>query len=377
MKKFLYTTTALAAVGMLTLAPSNALAAKKKVVKPKLSVSGYMKHAFGWSSQAGSYEDANSIGYPSFNNVNDSEIYFKSKTKLDNGITVSTTVEIETDLSNAAGGNRDNSWIQLDGAFGTIRAGNTAAASFFQSNTAPSSGNLKNNHPDMYDFILRPNGLSTSTRVTGSAVASGLRYNYFTPRVAGFRASVGWLPTSGNVDPVPGTGKLSGTAESQLDYHINYNDKVGDVSLKADLGGYNRIGSNGIPDENQWRTGFGIGFGAITIGGAYQDISIKEPANATTVNLASPAVRSWSIGASYKTGPLTVAANYYNAEGDGSTTDLDEDETTQYGVQAKYNISKGVDIGVHLNKFDFDNETKADAGENDGWALITGINVTF
>ena len=115
MKKFLFSTTALAVAGAFAFS-GTANAAAKPI---KIGVGGFMSQEMGLGSNSGSFE-ANGQGTltqrDSFNTVQDSEIYFTGTTKLDSGISVSVTVQLEADQVDTAG--IDESYMKLTGSFG-------------------------------------------------------------------------------------------------------------------------------------------------------------------------------------------------------------------------------------------------------------------
>ena len=125
MKKVLYSTTFLAAASLAFGAQD---AQAKKAQPLKIGVGGYMKQVMGFAEQSGSFESTASatgrVGYDSFNVWQDSEIYFRGSTKLDNGVGVSVTVQLETDDPNDAA-SIDESYMALSGGFGDIHIGGT------------------------------------------------------------------------------------------------------------------------------------------------------------------------------------------------------------------------------------------------------------
>ena len=121
MKKVLYSTTILAAAASLALGAQDAQAKGMKI-----GVGGYMKSMMGFAEQNGSFEStANAttrVGYDSFNLVNDTEVYFRGSTKLDNGMGVSVTIQLESDAPKG-GSSIDESYMTLKGGFGQLQLG--------------------------------------------------------------------------------------------------------------------------------------------------------------------------------------------------------------------------------------------------------------
>ena len=112
MKKHLLASTALAAaVGALALSGA-AVAQDKKMMKPSLTVSGY------WEANVG-VGDNDVDGQDGAGVQQDVEIHFKGKAPLDNGITISTVVELE---GNGTGDKDalDETKVFVSGDFGQI-----------------------------------------------------------------------------------------------------------------------------------------------------------------------------------------------------------------------------------------------------------------
>ena len=389
MKKILYTTTALAAVGMLALAPSDAMAQKKKASKPKITIGGYFQHNIGWTENSSSYEEAINVGLNTFHHNQESELYFKSKTKLDNGITVSTVIEFETDQSNAVTQPIDAAYATIQGSFGKLEVGNTQRAGFKQvvrNAVAPASGILTNSNPDQFDYFRRPGGVTVSPStagMTGNAqgTTSGQGFSYYTPSIGGFVAAISWAPDFLESDPVSGSGLAGGTARQQIDYSLSYSGKFGDVGIKAAGVVWNVMGRAGKTDENGWSAGANLSYGGFTFGGNVTGIDDDDSENTgetTTVNSADK--DHWQIGLKYKTGPWTVAGNYYDTKMDGLNTDPDQDEMTQWGIQGSYALAPGIRLGATLNFFDHDDEkynNNTPGNVNNGWFLATGFEIKF
>ena len=92
MKKFLFSTTALAVAGAFAFS-NDASAAAKPI---SIGVGGFMSQEMGFGSNSGTFDtpaDGTGTRRDSFNTVSDSEIYFTGTTKLDSGISVSVTVQ--------------------------------------------------------------------------------------------------------------------------------------------------------------------------------------------------------------------------------------------------------------------------------------------
>jgi outer membrane protein OmpU len=390
MKKSLYMTTALAAASVLALGATDAMAAEK-AKKMQLKISGSFTSLVGFSKQSGSFESTAAstarTGYDSFNIVNDSEIHFTGTTKLDNGIAVSVIVQLETDQSEAGGGHTgvaanasinntiDESYVKLTGGFGDVRIGNTKAASFVLKHAAPLGGAIPIEHPATNNWIVRPaavNPSSLSNGTVGTHIGGGddMKLVYISPKFSGFRLGGSYTPSNSETDAPAAVGGTAGTETQTYDAMVSYESKLGTVDLKADFG-YFEVHGTAATSQKAWRTGATLGFGAITIGGSYQD---RDNMDSNQTNIANTA---YALGAQYKNGPYSVGVKYFNVVSPQAPAVPGDDEVTKVAIGGSYAMGPGISLVgtvVHVN---WDEETTADANNNSGWAAIGGIKVYF
>ncbi|MEZ5648738.1 MAG: porin [Alphaproteobacteria bacterium] len=155
----------------------------------------------------------------------DAEIWFSASTQLDNGVTVSYRVEMETRNADSSGLSlgddgegsfsnsttnrnlfRDDHRIAFTGSFGQFQLGDTAGAANVMQYSAPWV--TKIGVVDGTDLLMNPGyndaGIGTKT----GAFNTNNRINYFTPRFApGFQFGVSYAPENGS------TGRGNGGAD--------------------------------------------------------------------------------------------------------------------------------------------------------------------
>jgi outer membrane protein OmpU len=85
---------------------------------------------------------------------------------------------------------------------------------------------------------------------------------------------------------------------------------------------------------------------------------------------------TWDAGVTYATGPLTVGFTYAQATFEDPNTGGD-DETNQAVITANYNIGPGVDLWGGVKYFDYEDDTSADANQNEGFIVSLGSSVSF
>ncbi len=383
MKKSLYMTTALAAASVLALGATDAMAAEK-AKKMSVSVSGAFKSMIGFAKQNGSYESTAAstarVGYDSLNLVNDSEIHFKGTSKLDNGISVSIVVQMESDQSEAdnAANDIDESYVKLTGGFGDIRLGTTKTATFVLKHGAPLGGAIALENPDTNNWIVRPAAIGTngagsmsngnvSTHIGGG---DSMRLVYITPKFSGFRVGASYTPSNNEGDLPAAVGGTAGTERQTYDAIVSYENKLGSVNLKADVA-YWETHATAANSLKAWRGGLSLGFGAITVGGSYKsqdDLDTLQTGNG---------LEAFAVGAQYKSGPFAVGVKYFNLTSPQSTAVAGDDEMTKIAIGGSYTMGPGISLVGTIVHVDWDEETTADANNNDGWAAIGGVTVAF
>ena len=378
MKKVLFSTTALAAFGALMFSAGDVMAASK--AKPmKIGVGGYFKTIVGFGTNSGSFESTSGTtnldraGYEAFNIIGDSEIYFTGSTKLDNGVAVNLTIQLETDQVDSA--IIDESYLKFTGGFGDIRIGSVAPAGVTLGHNAPQAG----------PYILR--GGSTNNHTVAPAAFTGLtptpqgvggdanKLVYISPKFAdAIYIGASYTPSNTDSNAAPATGGNDGTETQLYEGMISYESKVGTTDLKFDVG-YSETHGDANSSFSNWRTGINLGFGGLTLGGAYKDQdNIDDGKNGTEDNDEQTV---YQIGASYKmAGGVTASIGYVHGEQPLSSTTGD-DEIEKWNIGANYAVGPGVTFYGGIYYSEFNNESSADADNNDGWAAIGALKVAF
>jgi hypothetical protein len=378
MKKVLFSTTALAAASMLAFSASDAQAGSHSKAKPlSLSLGGFANAYVGFSEQSGTFESTSGstarVGYDSFNQVNDSEVYFRGSTKLDSGIGVSVTVQLESDAVNG-GASIDESYVALSGGFGSLRLGSTKKASLLLSNSAPRVG-LNPHGSDSNNWIVRPTNNALGG-VPGTTVGAGdsMGVYYITPTISGLRVGADYIASNTNTDTSPSVGGNDGTESQTYGLAVNFSDKVGSLNIKADIG-YREDHGAANDSSAMWRGGMNIGIGAFTVGGSFKDQSDIDTGKGGTAN--SDEEEAWDIGISWASGPFRLSATYFHAERPLASGTQGEDQVDKIFVAGDYTMGPGVSLNGTLMHVDWTDESTADADNNDGWAVVGGVKVSF
>jgi hypothetical protein len=381
MKKALFSTTALAAAGALAFVASDAVAQTK--AKPlAISVGGYFNSFMGYAEQSGSFESTASstarAGYDQFNIVNDSEIYFRGATKLDNGIGVSVTVQLESDQVNNAAAHIDESYMTVSGGFGSVLLGSTKGATVKKFVGAPGVGGLGLGNTDHDSWIIKPSAVGNTVNFSSGTTAGAsdaMKIVYLSPKIGGaFEVGASYTPSTTNADNMPVTGGTLGTEAQMYDGVVKFSSKMGGATVNANVG-YGE--THGIANSSIKfvRTGATVASGGATLGFGYKDVTDIDSGKGGTAN--SDEQTSYNMGVKYAAGGYTVGVAYSHTEMPMASGTQGEDEMDKYVLGVEHGMGAGVTLTGQLAYVDWSDELTSDANNNNGWALVGGIKVAF
>ena len=381
MKKALFSTTALAAAGMLAFGANDALA-QSKAKKLSMSVGGYFNSFIGYAEQSGSYESTASatsrVGYDQFNIVNDSEVYFRGSTKLDNGIGVSLTVQLETDQVNNASAHIDESYMTVSGGFGSVILGSTKGATVKKFVGAPAVGGLGLGNTDHDSWIIKPSAVGNTVNYSSGTTAGAsdsMKIVYLSPKILNsLEVGASFTPSTDNSDHMPETGGTSGDASQMYDAVLKYSAKMGGANVNANVG-YGETQGTAANSTKFVRTGVTVAAGGATLGFGYKDVSDKDSGKGGTAN--SDEQTSYNIGVKYAAGGYTMGVGYAHTEMPMASSVQGEDEMDKYTFGVERGMGPGVTLTGQLAYVDWSDELTSDANNNSGWALVGGIKVAF
>jgi len=381
MKKVLFSTTALAAAGALAFGASDALAQSK--AKPlSMSVGGFFNSYMGYAEQSSSFESSASatsrVGYDQFNVINDSEVYFRGSTKLDNGLGVSLTVQMESDQVNNGSAHIDESYMTLSGGFGSVLLGSTKGSTVKMNVGAPSVGGLPLSTPDHDSWIIKPSAVGSVANFSSGTTAGAsdsMKVVYMSPTIAGgLSVGASYTPSTTNADNMPVTGGNDGTESQMWDSVVKYSAKMGGSTVTANLG-YGETQGTAVNSTNFLRGGVTVATGGITAGFDVAEVGNKDTAIEGTAN--SDEQTSYNIGVKYAAGGYTMGVGYAHTEMPFASGTTGDDEMDKYTLGLERGMGAGVTLTGQLLYVDYSDETTSDANNNSGWALVGGVKVAF
>jgi predicted porin len=354
MRKVLLGTTALVAAGLLVATTAQAqdeeemMAEEEMMVEPiTASVSGYYHVAFiSYSAD----EDTGDRGHGIDQNM---EIQVGGSTTLDNGITVSASMDIRP-------GNADDSSVSLSGGFGTISYGNIASAA--RGTPGAPWGNALFNVNGAW---FGPKGIDTGGNPSVDNDKSvGVKYT--SPSFNGFTLGVSYAPDSNNGGFYNGRSNAeAGKHSEQVGVGLSFSQSVLGGSFAAGVTheSHTTEAAAGEPcdvandqcDPEVLRYGASISIDDITIG-----------AGGLTADVAAGAeLEIFNAGISYSLGGGTsVGIGIANSSNAGDDSDI-------ISLDVGYNLGPGVDLAASVQS------GSDDADNNDWTAVLVGTAITF
>jgi len=336
----------------------------------------------------------------------DAEVFFLGSTTLDNGLKISFKSELEAGGRNTSADVIDEYAISVAGAFGTVVMGADDNALAAIAVTSPRVGGRIHggafSEGDVVagNVILMPTaGANAGTAFAGNNAPNATFVNtggdaetisYISPSFAGFTVGATYMPDAGQED-----NPLQPNGLNTLDaYGVGaaYAGEFSGVGVKvaggwltgdADLRTVGGTGASLIDDWNEYQFGANVSYAGFTFGGGYRHIDISLNTNVPAAAGRDRDRRAWDLGLSYKTGPYGVSLAYFDAKAENGTG-ITDDTRKVWELNGEYTMGPGVSLVGSLNHAKFENGLAANptaaqrnAAENSGWAVTSGISLSF
>jgi len=373
MKKLLYGTTALAAVGMM----AGTASAADKI---KLGVGGYFQAFIVGASEEGSAGEAaaNRRGHKV---AREAEVIFNGKTTLDNGIQFGVQVQLEAEV---CGDQIDETFMWASGGFGRINIGseNSAAYLMHYKSPAPSGWSHGLNSPNFSHAQSGGNAVGKFPHSNPVSLTSDSeKITYFTPRMSGFQLGVSYTPENCEETNTQGAriacGGSYGGMQSDNTGHdevveigANYVGKISGakVAVSGSWGETNN-GVAGGEDRDEWSLGASVTASGFTVGAGYRNLDQGTGAN-------NDENTDFNIGVRYATGPWGVGVQYANAQREVSGG-TGEDELDAFEFGGSYNLGPGVQLQAGIQHWDYEDAGNAVVQENQATIFFVGTYLSF
>ena len=351
MKKFLLGTTALVAAGAFAVsAHADEMAEEEMMGGPiSVSVGGYYHSAFTVAAS----DVENDRGHGLQQNI---ELEVGGSTTLDNGIDVSVRMRISgNDGPWFGGNNRDETEVNLSGAFGRINYGTIEGPAQLMSIWAP--GN-------MVGGVKSPwFGAGISAWGTGAMNEDSLKLAYYSPAFNGISFGVSYSPedTQASYGGAYNGNRVNDDPNAYgegVQSAIAYSADVMGGSFGANVGYETYASEDGGEDATATRFGASISIDQISVGGAVQQRSARASADGPVGEQTLS-----DVGVSWSQGPLSLGLSYGSADNDGAAN------TVINGVGAKYNLGPGIDFAAQFNM--------VEAGDDDSSEVLLATFINF
>lgn len=380
MNKFLFGTTALAAVGF-ALVATPAAAQGFKSTNFDFTIGGYARQYVGvfgnqgnkTVSSAGAYSQTTDV--QTFDTQSDFRLIIGAATTLPSGIRIGQRLDWDAlaPTSTSSSQIRRN-WTFISGEFGEFRVGSSDAVSEVMWVGAPDAfvGPSSVKDGKMYDNIVQPTKSGTSDSPFTTSIRffdrAANKITYISPRYEGFQVGANYTPeASQNTN-----GGLANNGSYRYGYAgaLNYTNTLGGVAVQA-YGTYlawsnpsdfnYNIGQNGLVKGSSpyvYGGGLNLGYMGFNLGGSYA--SYNRGVNVTRGNtgVASAYTNTFTIdgdgydyGIGYTFGPTVVSLNGFYGSNDaklinsttGVRSSMDRKESREaYAVNANYTLAPGV-----------------------------------
>ena len=374
MKKILMGTTAIIALASFS---SQAIAADKI----KLELGGFQK-AF-----AGKISRASVDGMLDFAATTNTEVYFTGSTTLDNGLTVSTHMQLEMDgganyhnhgVNATAGatpatsgaitstksgiGGTDQSYLTVSSdSMGALIIGATTGAAPRMSIGAPSVGPVGFGG-DVTDW---DNGFGWNAIGTGYDDDDSVKGVYLSPDFNGVQIGTSYTIGQGFGGNHNGRNVLHAQSGDAFDVAVAYSGEMSGANVGVS-GTYQMLNSGpmvGGGEHTSLGLGVEIGMNGVTVGGSY--VSQDDGRDTTNTNDGS----AYDLGVAYETGAVSVAATYSH----GSITGAAKDK--MWAIGAGYDLGAGVSLVAEY--YNAKSTTIAPAVTQTTSGVVAGIEIGF
>jgi hypothetical protein len=355
MKKSLLATTALAALGVATVAaPASAEGFEVKV-------GGFMEQWFGYTDTA----NAVSRNSDSWAQHSDTEMHVSAKNTLDNGLTIGLMMEFEAESS--GGGNVDEQYMTIEGSFGKIIMGSENTAPYLMHYAAKSNGiGIEEGDGPGFWAYGATGALVTTNRHVGIH-SDDNSITFISPRMNGVQVGASFVPERGNDDdtgPTSNTREANAQRDNGFGLAVNYDTSISDMSVKVALGytdGGDDKSTATTGDDTAFTGAVQLGFGGFTTSFAYGE---QKRDDGTAINYDV-----MQTGIAYNAGPMGVSLLYANGQDTVSNTKLEFIE-----LGANYAVGAGVTAKGSIYSW----EQKDDGvKEAKGTAIAAGLVLSF
>ncbi len=344
-------------------------------------VSGDARGAYGYSDVAERFEknDENNDGF------GDAEVNFSAYYEADEDYSLSFNLDLMVGINEELQDYNQGRWgeeayVISNTPLGELQGGQMYNVAYQFYEGAPRVGILYNNS-DIVNFISNPNWKRTkketkfatlnTTYINTDGVAP--KVNYITPEVFGSKIGISYIPETYN---------RRGLINKHADYAQD-DGWVGAFSTTHDMGFFDINASISYAqfhqDDKEFSAGMRISRGNWSLGGGLRKTYIDGKEEKAVTNAELPEFfdeyregQSWEIGLGYEFGPFQSALTYFE-----STSDRTKNQDKVWMFSNQYQLSKNILVYAAAAHVDFEGDNNFLENNNQGWAFVGGVGVTF
>ncbi len=359
-----------------------AIPATVKAGEWDLNAEGYAQGLYGYAATPHRFDNQNKNNH----GVGKGEINLSAAYDFDDDYRLSFNLDInggvDRDLkSYNQGAWGEEAYVIADSPYGRLMLGQTFNVDTQFHEAAPTAGAIANNN-DVVDFISNPNwkrnkhttkfATLNTTYINTDGVAA--KASYITPEIYGTMLGLTYVPDAYNR-----RGLINKHASYEKDggfiSSLYTNQDFWGVDVKASLG-YAEFHD----DDKEMSASLQLSRGNWTLGGGYRKTYIDgKEKNIVSVSEQTPELfdnyregEAWNVGIGYEIGPFKTALSYFEAK--ASRTD-NKDKIVTFSNQ--YQVNKYVEIYAAAAHVDFEGQNSQLQNNNQGYAFVTGIGITF
>jgi len=336
----------------------------------QITVGGELTQYFG-------YADNDGVGggdFTGFDVKADGTLTFGGEVTLDTGVSVG--LEVGLDAESTSDAQIDGSYLWAESGFGRIEIGSRDNVAVLMQYSAPDVG-LGINDSDLADWIINPGSGDADSAFQSTYLYLGedqaTKISYYSPRIEGFQLGVSYIPEFERDNNAQPSRDLY---RNGIAVGVNFVRSFGEVDVALAAGYLTAQKPAGAPAATESLRGYSfggnIGYAGFTVGGSFADT--KGSAAAGTDTSVSFDGRGYDIGVAYAFDPFQVSLSYYNGEVEDSTATAGRSKHETVMLSGNYEAGPGVNLLASV----FQTRFRADTGvKNDGWAVVTGVTLSF
>jgi outer membrane protein OmpU len=432
MKKTLYGTTAIVALGLaiVVAAPASAQApaAGFSSTNFQFTVGGLARGFVGgtsqhdnvatWTANNGANPTVGQAGATQrFDVQRDWRLDLTAAANLPNGMRATTVVQLQN-LSVAGGSTFTESyirrnWVALSGGFGDVRIGSIDPVTMQMAQGAMdafTAGSAKTGK--IYDYMQTANVFGRDDTALGATNnirlfdRSSEKIAYFTPRIEGFQLGVNYTPEASKDKNSALATSAGGVYNRGYAAAVNYVNTFSGVGVRASASYIKwnapinaANGGQDPSDASAWGLGAGFTYMGFDLGGSYGNYSDVMSAGrvdggaaiATITNRFIGDGSSYEIGLGYSTGPVRVSLNWFAGEmksiknvaatGAAAALTAGTDKLQTIALNGAYILGPGVNLEASLfnsrSTAPFTSAVANVRNKQDATGIVTGIILSF